>query len=174
MIPLDRVTANVQAERVDREQESNTRSNCEQDASAENGATHNSTHSRSGLGRTNRNNLENRREPNYSSYCEQKGWCPGADLNHRHLHFQCSALPTELPGRRSTEGGRRRSAGFIEARFPAVQTSARIETTRQSGPSYKLSQQSHFKGQICIDAGFQDPSSRFGTPSSSSSLIGTA
>jgi hypothetical protein len=25
-------------------------------------------------------------------------WCPGAELNHRHLHFQCSALPTELPG----------------------------------------------------------------------------
>ena len=25
-------------------------------------------------------------------------WCPGAELNHRHLHCQCSALPTELPG----------------------------------------------------------------------------
>ena len=25
-------------------------------------------------------------------------WCPGAESNHRHLHFQCSALPTELPG----------------------------------------------------------------------------
>ena len=31
---------------------------------------------------------------------EDRTWCPGADLNHRHLHFQCSALPTELPGRR--------------------------------------------------------------------------
>src|SRR5690242_6560696 len=30
----------------------------------------------------------------------QLEWCPGAELNHRHLHFQCSALPTELPGRR--------------------------------------------------------------------------
>src|SRR6202011_2444953 len=28
-------------------------------------------------------------------------WCPGAESNHRHLHFQCSALPTELPGRRA-------------------------------------------------------------------------
>src|SRR5215831_10534759 len=28
-------------------------------------------------------------------------WCPGAEVNHRHLHFQCSALPTELPGRRA-------------------------------------------------------------------------
>lgn len=28
---------------------------------------------------------------------EMKKW-PGADLNRRHLHFQCSALPTELPG----------------------------------------------------------------------------
>src|SRR5262249_35069952 len=26
-------------------------------------------------------------------------WCPGAESNHRPLHFQCSALPTELPGR---------------------------------------------------------------------------
>lgn len=25
---------------------------------------------------------------------------PGADSNRRHLHFQCSALPTELPGRK--------------------------------------------------------------------------
>src|SRR5438094_5382361 len=31
----------------------------------------------------------------------EKKWCPGAELNHRHLHFQCSALPTELPGRRA-------------------------------------------------------------------------
>ena len=52
-------------------------------------------------------------------------WCPGAELNHRHLHFQCSALPTELPGRRTrrTAGGRAR--GVIKARFPAVQTSSR-------------------------------------------------
>jgi hypothetical protein len=54
-----------------------------------------------------------------------KSWCPGAELNHRHLHFQCSALPTELPGRRTrrTAGGRAR--GVIKARFPAVQTSWR-------------------------------------------------
>src|SRR5262249_6082794 len=32
---------------------------------------------------------------------EFRWWCPGAELNHRHLHFQCSALPTELPGRRA-------------------------------------------------------------------------
>ena len=46
-------------------------------------------------------------------------------MNHRHLHFQCSALPTELPGRRTrrTAGGRAR--GVIKARFPAVQTSWR-------------------------------------------------
>jgi hypothetical protein len=25
-------------------------------------------------------------------------WCPETDLNCRHLHFQCSALPTELSG----------------------------------------------------------------------------
>jgi hypothetical protein len=52
-------------------------------------------------------------------------WCPGAELNHRHLHFQCSALPTELPGRRTrrTAGGRAR--GVINARFRAVQTSWR-------------------------------------------------
>src|SRR5260221_2370319 len=50
-------------------------------------------------------------------------WCPGAELNHRHLHFQCSALPTELPGRSPRGNGGRRSAGFIEARFPSVQDS---------------------------------------------------
>ena len=27
------------------------------------------------------------------------GWCPGAELNHRHRDFQSRALPTELPGR---------------------------------------------------------------------------
>src|SRR5262245_60827938 len=62
-------------------------------------------------------------------------WCPGAELNHRHLHFQCSALPTELPGRRSrrTAGGRAR--GVIKARFPAVQTSWRTDAagTRSVG-----------------------------------------
>lgn len=26
-------------------------------------------------------------------------WCPGMESNHRHEHFQCSALPPELPGR---------------------------------------------------------------------------
>ncbi len=31
----------------------------------------------------------------------KKGWCRGADSNCRHLHFQCSALPTELPRRLS-------------------------------------------------------------------------
>jgi len=35
-------------------------------------------------------------------------------LNHRHLHFQCSALPTELPGRRARpDGGRRRARAVI-------------------------------------------------------------
>src|ERR1700760_3108660 len=25
-------------------------------------------------------------------------WCPGAESNHRHVDFQSTALPTELPG----------------------------------------------------------------------------
>jgi hypothetical protein len=33
-------------------------------------------------------------------------WCPGAESNHRHLHFQCSALPTELPGHAHSAGPR--------------------------------------------------------------------
>src|SRR5579883_1305663 len=37
-------------------------------------------------------------------------WCPGAESNHRHLHFQCSALPTELPGRREAKAAPRRRA----------------------------------------------------------------
>jgi hypothetical protein len=36
--------------------------------------------------------------------------CPGAELNHRHLHFQCSALPTELPGQ---AGGAYRESPFL-------------------------------------------------------------
>src|SRR5213075_849144 len=28
----------------------------------------------------------------------KEGWCPGAELNHRHTDFQSVALPTELPG----------------------------------------------------------------------------
>jgi hypothetical protein len=31
---------------------------------------------------------------------QEKEWCPGADLNHRHEDFQSTALPTELPGHR--------------------------------------------------------------------------
>src|SRR5262249_39559214 len=51
-----------------------------------------------------------------------KSWCPGAELNHRHLHFQCSALPTELPGRRACRpAGGKESAGVIKARFQTVQ-----------------------------------------------------
>jgi hypothetical protein len=42
--------------------------------------------------------------------------CPGAELNHRHLHFQCSALPTELPGQ---------AGGLIKTRFIAVQNAYR-------------------------------------------------
>src|SRR6266704_5480867 len=52
----------------------------------------------------------------------EKKWCPGAELNHRHLHFQCSALPTELPGQRSHPNGRH-ARRLIEARFLRVQTS---------------------------------------------------
>jgi hypothetical protein len=50
-------------------------------------------------------------------------WCPGAELNHRHLHFQCSALPTELPGPtlfgEADRASRKRAV--IEIAFPAVQ-----------------------------------------------------
>src|SRR5215510_10132054 len=56
---------------------------------------------------------------------EGESWCPGAELNHRHLHFQCSALPTELPGRRTRRSAGGRARGVIKARFPAVQTSWR-------------------------------------------------
>src|SRR5437588_5669460 len=34
-----------------------------------------------------------------SSVALWEGWCPGAELNHRHTDFQSVALPTELPGR---------------------------------------------------------------------------
>src|SRR5215471_5699585 len=45
-------------------------------------------------------------------------WCPGAELNHRHLHFQCSALPTELPGRRARAGRRTKERGGYRGSIP--------------------------------------------------------
>ena len=32
-------------------------------------------------------------------------WCPGTESNHRHVDFQSTALPTELPGRMATRKG---------------------------------------------------------------------
>src|SRR5262245_9419094 len=50
--------------------------------------------------------------------CEEESWCPGAELNHRHLHFQCSALPTELPGRRARAGRRTKERGGYRGSIP--------------------------------------------------------
>jgi hypothetical protein len=62
-------------------------------------------------------------------------WCPGAELNHRHLHFQCSALPTELPGRRACRAaGGKESAGVIKARFRAVQNGQEQPRMAAPGP----------------------------------------
>src|SRR5437763_12619229 len=47
-----------------------------------------------------------------------KGWCPGAELNHRHTDFQSVALPAELPGRRDRR--------LIDRGAAAVQPSGRI------------------------------------------------
>ena len=49
----------------------------------------------------------------------KREWCPGADLNHRHPHFQCDALPTELPGHRVAAGCER--SACIEYRKGPVQ-----------------------------------------------------
>ena len=32
-------------------------------------------------------------------------WCPGTESNHRHVDFQSTALPTELPGQMATRKG---------------------------------------------------------------------
>ena len=32
-------------------------------------------------------------------------WCPGTESNHRHVDFQSTALPTELPGLMATRKG---------------------------------------------------------------------
>ena len=36
---------------------------------------------------------------------QQKEWCPGADLNHRHGDFQSPALPLSYPGIPSPSAG---------------------------------------------------------------------
>jgi hypothetical protein len=48
--------------------------------------------------------LFSRESPPDVCYWNFQWWCPGAELNHRHLHFQCSALPTELPGHGRSAG----------------------------------------------------------------------
>ena len=50
-------------------------------------------------------NLDLDPEPSLTLRPERK-W-PGPDLNRRHLDFQSSALPTELPSRSALKGGRR-------------------------------------------------------------------
>jgi hypothetical protein len=77
-------------------------------------------------------------------------WCPGAESNHRHLHFQCSALPTELPGPTLTAFARPQPASpsdaVIKARFPAVQDAERRRSRhaqwRSASPSSRLSSSS--------------------------------
>ena len=34
---------------------------------------------------------------------KSKKWCPRAESNHRHEDFQSSALPTELPGHKTSD-----------------------------------------------------------------------
>lgn len=63
---------------------------------------------------------------------------PDPDLNRGHLHFQCSALPTELPGQPAVSGER---VGSVEPQ--RVSCRADLSTvwgsvhyaTRRSGPS---------------------------------------
>lgn len=49
----------------------------------------------------------------HSAMVPYRHWCQGAELNRRHLHFQCSALPAELPWRQKSkdtgDGGRSRT-----------------------------------------------------------------
>ncbi len=44
---------------------------------------------------------------------QERGWCPGAESNHRHCDFQSHALPTELPGpKQPPHRGRGRGPGI--------------------------------------------------------------
>ena len=54
---------------------------------------------RSGIGAAARNRVWSGAGRPRPERAVPEGWCPGAELNHRHPHFQCGALPTELPGR---------------------------------------------------------------------------
>jgi hypothetical protein len=62
-------------------------------------------------------------------------WCPGAELNHRHLHFQCSALPTELPGRRGRPtAAANESAGGYKGSVPGCPERPRTAAPGRSAP----------------------------------------
>src|SRR5262249_49464044 len=110
-------------------------------------------------------------------------WCPGAELNHRHLHFQCSALPTELPGRRTAE--RRGACGrvFIEAHRPSSKRGAEpglsaADDAQAAAPEIlpalrdlRPHDRPAREGTRLVQASsfFFSTASRFGAPSSSSS-----
>src|SRR3989304_7708116 len=50
----------------------------------------------------------------------RKGWCRGAELNCRHPHFQCGALPTELPRRQACLPAGRFILGRAQERVKAI------------------------------------------------------
>src|SRR5215813_9360196 len=54
-------------------------------------------------------------------------WCPGAESNHRHLHFQCSALPTELPGLFNGYIGLLVRRAVIETELAVVQNESALQ-----------------------------------------------
>src|SRR5215475_15482528 len=76
-------------------------------------------------------------------------WFLWGEFNHRHLHFQCSALPTELPGRRACRAaGGKESAGVIKARFRAVQNGRKWRRTAAPASPARSSPLLRWRGSV--------------------------
>ena len=83
--------------------------------------------------------------------CLEKKWCPGSESNQRHRHFQCRALPTELPGLEVAPRQKQPGRGQIRSRqavrstrgpatrgLPAWTPCAAGLTLRESRPGHRV------------------------------------
>ena len=75
--------------------------------------------------------------PNHSRSAPTKvrggKWCPGAESNHRHVDFQSTALPTELPGQTVGNPGQTRRERLFSGRLPGCPADLYSSFSPESG-----------------------------------------